>query len=413
MTFKHAKFEDSVIMRSLEKVAREKGMIKDDPIQKTASTQIDLKPSDSLMQNILTLCAGLRAQGFDKHANELEVNFLAYKQATNALYETDPKAGEKQIRDAHPKGSPKLEGVEGGDLAVVETVIDEHLKLLDIVNKKPTGKLASSSDVLSAVKMALAQGAELAVEEEEEDPGSLEKSESGVREGLKRASALWDEVNTTVKASGGLAGGFLVGRGAEYSITANKISERFAAAISSSFIATYDNIEKLQSLVVQARRYIEPGVTLQSFNPLGGVSTGVWKEVAPKIETIIGILESAKEIKGAVSARTHSKKRPAIRPAAPPAAKPAVVSETATKINNALSQFRDLETLINVDNDPANADDKAKALAWVRPRITQLTTLKATFDKKSLAEQNQSAADFTAAVNKITANYNAVRQQWV
>lgn len=154
MTFKHAKFEDSVIMRSLERVAREKGLVKDEPIQKTASAQVDLTPSDSLMENILNLCAGLRVSGFDKYADELETNYLSYKQATNSLYETDPKAGEKQIRDAHPKGSHKIDGISGDDLAVVETILDEHLKLLDIVNKTPTGKLASSDDVLRAVKKA-------------------------------------------------------------------------------------------------------------------------------------------------------------------------------------------------------------------------------------------------------------------
>lgn len=154
MTFKHAKFEDSVIMRSLEKVAREKGMIKDEPMQKQASAT-DLKPSNNLMVNILNLCAGLRASGFDKYASELETNFLNYKQATNSLYETDPKAGEKEIETAHPDGSHKLDGVAGD--ATVETIIDKHLKMLEVSNKDPNGKLESSASVLRAVKKALGQ----------------------------------------------------------------------------------------------------------------------------------------------------------------------------------------------------------------------------------------------------------------
>ena len=128
MTFKHAKFEDSVIMRSLERVAREKGMIKEEPLQKTASTHLNLSPSDSLMENILNLCAGLRASGFSKYADELETNYLTYKRATNELYQTDAKAGEKEVQTAHPDGSHKLEGVLGDDLAVVEDILDRHLR---------------------------------------------------------------------------------------------------------------------------------------------------------------------------------------------------------------------------------------------------------------------------------------------
>jgi len=159
MTFKHAKFEDSVIMRSLERVAREKGMIKDEPLQKTASTNLNLSPSDSLMESILNLCAGLRVSGFSKYADELETNYLAYKRATNELYQTDEKAGEKEVQTAHPDGSHKLEGVLGDDLAVVEDILDRHLKMLEVVDKKPHGKLESSAEVLSAVKKALGQDA--------------------------------------------------------------------------------------------------------------------------------------------------------------------------------------------------------------------------------------------------------------
>ncbi|MGE3319978.1 MAG: hypothetical protein AB7I18_11855 [Candidatus Berkiella sp.] len=157
MTFKHVKFEDSPIMRSLEKVAREKGLVKDEPIAKTASAPtIDLAPSGNLMSNVLKLCAGLRASGFDKYASELELAYLNYKRA-NTLYETSKEKGEDLVDEAHPKGSHKLEGVDGD--AVIETILDNHLKMVELVNKKPTGKLASSKDVMGAVKKVLAQDA--------------------------------------------------------------------------------------------------------------------------------------------------------------------------------------------------------------------------------------------------------------
>lgn len=158
MTFKHVKFEDSAIMRSLEKVAREKGMVKDEPLNKTASVvnPLDLKVSYNLMENVLKLCAGLRASGLDKHANELESNYLSYKQA-NTLYETSKEKGEDLIHDAHPEGSHKIEDILGDDLAVVEDILDRHVKMVLVVEKKPTGKLASSKSVINAVKNVFAQ----------------------------------------------------------------------------------------------------------------------------------------------------------------------------------------------------------------------------------------------------------------
>lgn len=157
MTFKHVKFEDSAVMRSLEKLAREKGLVKDEPITKAASSNVHLSPSASLTEKILHLSAGLRASGFDKHATDLEERFLAYKQA-QTLYETSSEKGEDLVDRAHPKGSHKLDGVDGNE-AIVETIIDQHLKNMKAIEKTPTGKLGSSQEVLNVVKIVLAQSA--------------------------------------------------------------------------------------------------------------------------------------------------------------------------------------------------------------------------------------------------------------
>jgi hypothetical protein len=155
MTFKHVKFEESVVMRSLEKLAKEKGLVKQDPITKSASKTVDLSPSTNLMENVLNLCAGLRQSGFHKEASEVEEKFVAFKQA-QTLYETSTEKGEDVIDAAHSKGSHHLEGVDS-DEAVVETILDNHLKSLKMIEKVPTGKLASSRDILHAVKVVLAQ----------------------------------------------------------------------------------------------------------------------------------------------------------------------------------------------------------------------------------------------------------------
>src|SRR5579885_172280 len=153
MTFKHTKFEDSATMRSLVKVAAEKGWIKPEKIEKTASVEEDRSITNNLTQNVFKLCAGLRQSGMHKAADELEAKFVVYRQA-NAMYGVHKEEGEDLVDAAHPKGGHKMENIEGD--AFVETILDKHLKMLDVVNKKPTGKLASHKDILNAVKVVLA-----------------------------------------------------------------------------------------------------------------------------------------------------------------------------------------------------------------------------------------------------------------
>jgi hypothetical protein len=152
MTFKHTKFEDSPTMRSLEKLAIDKGLVKENILEKVASktpkTKPNLLPTSNLTENLLKLCAGLRESGFDAYADELESAFILYKKASKDT---------KLVEEAHPKGSHKLEGVEGD--AVIETILDQQLEDLKIVNKKPTGKLTSANSIIQAVKVSLADNA--------------------------------------------------------------------------------------------------------------------------------------------------------------------------------------------------------------------------------------------------------------
>lgn len=155
MTFKHGKFDESVTMRSFERVAKEKGLITVDLFQKTASKKVDLKPSHNFMENILKLCAGLEQSGMAAYAEDLQKKFLIYKGATS-LYETFNETGDDLVDRAHPDGSHKLEDVDGDGL--VETILDQHLKMIKMVEKNPTGKLnskSSSKDIINAVKFSL------------------------------------------------------------------------------------------------------------------------------------------------------------------------------------------------------------------------------------------------------------------
>jgi len=158
MTFKHVKFEDSPTMRALEKVAKEKGLVKPESLQKRASIpkKADYTPSSDFMENIFKLCAGLRTQGLESEASELEVNYLNYKRA-QTLYETSKETGEDLVQSAHPKGSHKLEGVDS-DEATVEDILEQHMKMIQVIEKKPHGKL-STARAINEVKKVLGQGA--------------------------------------------------------------------------------------------------------------------------------------------------------------------------------------------------------------------------------------------------------------
>lgn len=151
MTFKHIKFEDSSTMRSLVKVAQNNGWIKEETINKTASkSDKDLNPTLDLTVNLLKLCEGLRISGFAKQADEIENNFLSYKKAQSSLYGVTSETGEDLVQSAHPKGSYRMKDLDSKE-AVFEDLLDKHIQFMNVVNSKPTGKLASSKDVINAV----------------------------------------------------------------------------------------------------------------------------------------------------------------------------------------------------------------------------------------------------------------------
>ncbi len=145
MTFKHGKFSDSPVMRQFERVAIKRGMVKPDEIVKKASPA--LEPSNDLFSDIFKLANTLRDRGFEKEANELEDNIIIFKTAETHLYKAIDETGEDLLEFAHPKGSVKMHDAKD-ELGVVEDLLDKHRKILEVVNKTPTGKYAG---VLSAL----------------------------------------------------------------------------------------------------------------------------------------------------------------------------------------------------------------------------------------------------------------------
>jgi hypothetical protein len=116
-----------------------------------------------LTTNILSLTTALKANGFEKYAAELEQTFIAYsvantsrlsaKQADVHMYRVHDEDGEDMVDRAHPDGDVNM---GDGDLGDVETEVSRHKKIVDVIKKQPTGKLA---EYVNACKVALGQAA--------------------------------------------------------------------------------------------------------------------------------------------------------------------------------------------------------------------------------------------------------------
>ncbi len=158
MTYKNVKFDDSAVMRSLEKLAINKGMIKPEEIKKQAASKLklDLTPSSDLSENIMKLCSGLRAGGFNKQAEEIETKFVNLKKAEVALYELTKETGEDVVERAHPDGSHEMKGLDGD--ATIEDLIDISKQMRQIALKPAKGKLANNQ-AINLVKLVLAEDA--------------------------------------------------------------------------------------------------------------------------------------------------------------------------------------------------------------------------------------------------------------
>jgi len=252
-------------------------------LEDTQTQEIDVKSllnlnasgDSSLDGNILTLCSGLRTKGFDKLARSLEDKFVAFKQAEVHLYKVHEEDGEDLIERAHPEGDTNMADGELGD---VETIVSRHNKIVDVVRKKPTGKLAS---YLEQCKVALGQDL-TNVQAKLKD--SILKSLGSVKRKLK-------SIDDVVTKQGDL---WFVGTGKTYQ---PMISSCFSLidSLTSGGADTPNlnipDIEKLMQMVAGLTPVLKgySGVT-----PFGGLDEKIQKLVMPMIDQVKDILPSIK-----------------------------------------------------------------------------------------------------------------------
>lgn len=163
MTYKHISQNESEVMQQFTKLAKEKNLIAEETQLERAARSLrnkpkslDLSPSNNLNADLLRLCTGLREKGLVAEAGRLEARFRTLTaQNYVRMYGTDGETGEALLEWAHPEGS--VEMAEAQDKhGVVEDKIQQHKMIREIVEKEPTGKLASKDMVVAALRVILA-----------------------------------------------------------------------------------------------------------------------------------------------------------------------------------------------------------------------------------------------------------------
>jgi len=360
MTFKHAKFDDSAVMRSLEKVAREKGWVESKPITKSASSELNFSPSSNLTENVLKLCAGLKQVGLERYALDIENKFVTFKQAAT-LYDTHGETGEDLVEAAHPKGSHKLEDMDSNH--VVLTILDQHLKGIELANKKPTGKLSNARDILKAVKIVLADGSD-------QNTGLTQPVVNYIMSFFKNIdehlSSTWDN----------LAGYNSDGAIAYNRLKANMIKHINAKTLNNATFAQIntmidDAIKGFSSREITKLFYMGDGAEKTIFQ-LKGLKNYMNDTAIEDHKSLISSTPKADES----------------------------VQQFITQINGHLGTLK--SWTVTVNNDPENSPaDKAEAMKWITERTTELTDLKnQLMEEKDPEEQKQKAPGFIGALAK-------------
>lgn len=281
MTFKHGKFDDSAVLRSLERVAVEKGLIKPEVMVKSASSIVeknDFTITDNISYNIMKLCSKLRDSGFSKHADDIEINYLNYKKA-QTLYETFKEKGEDLVNAAHPDGSHELEGVEGD--AKFLTIIDKHLAIVRMLDKKPTGKLASSK---KKFKLSLAEEPKRKMTAEEYKNKLIEDAKKQTESIKNRWISLFNSVTTKGAESAGEPTSGKLTHHNDHTKANNAFNK-----INKNQLPNLATITILKSLIAEAKQEASPGF-------FGGLTQDLYNSVSGNYDDIINRLDSLANI---------------------------------------------------------------------------------------------------------------------
>ncbi len=149
MKHKHIGFSDSIVMRELEKIARDKNLVEEElyiPIlNKKAST--DLVSTGDVFMDTINLAKALRMKGFPKQAIALENQVIEFKKTAADIadnpYDWWEEKGDSLLEHAHSED--KVELPSSGGFGLIEDEVNAHDKIMRLVEKAPTGKIAKKN----------------------------------------------------------------------------------------------------------------------------------------------------------------------------------------------------------------------------------------------------------------------------
>ncbi len=365
MTFKHTSFSDSPTMRSLEKVAYSKGWLPEQP-KLTKQAEVapvqDLQPSRDLTVNLLKLCGSLRTQGFTKQADEIESKMMTYKQASVALYNVSGETGDDLLGTAHPKGSHKMLDVDSKE-ATFEDLLDKHMQILKVVEKKPTGKLSNASEILNAVKTVLSQEA-----------SSVDRK---INHLVDTVLGIINRVGNMVKDEMTVFGDFQM------------IQNRIKNAATNPIL---DNLNEIVSQISAMKTRVQPHnwVTLG----LGGITEDTWAKVEPLLDLATRYANNAIAVRKTQNSEQAESMAKQYDPEAQPEKETPKVQdlgEQPSVFADALQQVEELKSKIQAWRAAQNVAQNPGAIEWITKETSALDNITQRYSKVPKSQQENMA----------------------
>lgn len=302
-----------------------------DELKAIESDEVSIQPKFSFDENILKLCTGLREKGFNTQAETLENKFITYKAAANThLYRAHDEDGEDLINAAHPDGDPNMGDGEHGD---VETIVSKHKKIVDIVNKTPTGKL---SFYVNQCKIALGQ-----------DKAQL----------LSKIKADMLVVKKKIYEIFNLAG---INKTSIFSDNLSRLKSEFDDLTQNITADTLENLK--DKFMPQLKWVLKPGKFL-------GISKDNWPVVEAKLTNCDNLIEDALTARNALLDLGRKEEEKSVDP-----------SDQHNNIDHYIAESYKIKTLVK-SNDPKEASMINEIQSGLDQRIKILESLKTNFNQ--------------------------------
>ena len=381
MTYKHIKFEDSAVMRSLEKVAIKNGMVKpEENLKKNASGQTQDIPSDSFSGNLLALCEQLRAHGFNKYAADLELKFLLLKKAEGTCYDVTGEKGEDLVDRAHPDGSKKIDK-EWDDFGTIETITDQHDKIVEVVEKEPKGKLANKN-ILNAVKIILAQ-----------TQSSREQLVDELNRYLRNAQNTLAQIARIADESGDL------------DISASNFTRDFERLFSES--PTIDTLNAIMKMVKEFYSRLQPGVVF-------GVKEETWRKISGLFGQVNGALSHALDLRNQIvniDASQYQQQTDTTDPNSGKLEVPTVNIESS-QFEALINKLKSLINEVGSYTATAKVNQSSEAKKWVSNELETLNNILKRYEGVSQDQQSNLTSSLSQEIEKEEKDIDPVRT-WV